>query len=109
MERMNYRIALMKSADSKDKNSVLGYVFNANGERFGVSNLDRFGEKCDRWTVTELATGYRILDGYNRKNAIDELLKMPKNKWECMKKVVSGCAENLNGSIMPLCDFYSVY
>lgn len=112
MEKVNYRISVRKSADKNPMNPmnmIPGYVFNIGNVRFGVSNVGIDGKKHDVWTITELTTGYKIIDGYNRKNAIDELVRMPKAKWEYMKEVVSKCIENLNETIQPKYDIYSAY
>lgn len=109
MEKANYNIALHKTADNLDKNTITGYVFTAAGVRFGVSNIDRFGEKDCKWTITELTTGYRVIDGKSRKDAITNLLKTPHDKWEAMRKVIAKCMVNLNESIIPVDTFYSVY
>ena len=109
MQKSNYKIAIYKTAEEQGKNTVNGYIFTAGGIRFGVSNVDRFGEKDCKWTVTELTTGCKVMDGKSRKDAITNLLKVPHNKWESMRKIISASFVNLNESIIPVDTIYSVY
>lgn len=78
---------------------VSGYVFMFSGLRFGVSRWS-----ANHWTVTELSTGLKVMDGTTRKDAVDRFLK-DRGIVAAIRKVVEENGEDVNPEIVPKTEF----
>lgn len=99
MKKSNYNIAINHKGE-KSAEPVNGYIFKYNGYRFGVTNMQIDGRKIERlWTVTELTTGFRVFDGYNRKNAIDRIKEMTEKQWDGVRRAIEA-NEDINPGLL---------